>query len=352
MALIKRNMILHAYISPQNILYKIGEICQSKRGFIMKKLSSKLSLLVLPILIILSVSGCGGPQITEISIQSEESKILDINETDTISYSVKEEGANTDNLQFISTNESVATFTKNSNQDASLQTISEGTTNIYIQTEDGKVISNQIAITVEDKERIAQMKSEAEQISKAIAAIGTVSFDEQSKKKIESARQMYDDASDEVKQLVSNESLLIQAEESYQNQESIAKEAEKVTKVIDEIGTVSYNDQSKAKIETARKSYDNATDEVKKLVTNVDKLTAAEQTYQNQKTASEKANTSKLNNSTSTNQTSAQNGRTVYVTRTGKKYHYANPCGRGKYIATNLQEAINRGFSPCEKCVL
>ena len=43
---------------------------------------------------------------------------------------------------------------------------------------------------------------------------------------------------------------------------------------------------------------------------------------------------------------------TVYYTKTGKKYHYENPCGNGTYYSCTLAEAKERNLSPCEKCVL
>ncbi len=42
----------------------------------------------------------------------------------------------------------------------------------------------------------------------------------------------------------------------------------------------------------------------------------------------------------------------VYYTKTGEKYHYENPCGRGTYYPCTLQEALNMGLEPCSKCVL
>lgn len=43
---------------------------------------------------------------------------------------------------------------------------------------------------------------------------------------------------------------------------------------------------------------------------------------------------------------------TVYYTKTGKRYHYANPCGQGTYYPTTLADAKSRGLTPCQKCVL
>ena len=50
--------------------------------------------------------------------------------------------------------------------------------------------------------------------------------------------------------------------------------------------------------------------------------------------------------------TVSESSKTVYITKTGKKYHYENPCGNGKYYASTLAEAKSKGLGPCEKCVL
>lgn len=42
--------------------------------------------------------------------------------------------------------------------------------------------------------------------------------------------------------------------------------------------------------------------------------------------------------------------RTVYITRTGKHYHYDGSCNGGTYIPSTLDEAIRRGLTPCDKC--
>lgn len=47
-----------------------------------------------------------------------------------------------------------------------------------------------------------------------------------------------------------------------------------------------------------------------------------------------------------------EHGKHVYITKSGKKYHYCNPCGTGTYYEITLQEALNKGYTPCEKCVL
>lgn len=42
--------------------------------------------------------------------------------------------------------------------------------------------------------------------------------------------------------------------------------------------------------------------------------------------------------------------RTVYVTKSGKRYHYNAHCGNGNYYESTLSEAKARGLTPCQKC--
>lgn len=43
--------------------------------------------------------------------------------------------------------------------------------------------------------------------------------------------------------------------------------------------------------------------------------------------------------------------KTVYITPTGKKYHYDNHCNGGSYNPSTLEEALSLGLEPCKKCV-
>lgn len=45
-------------------------------------------------------------------------------------------------------------------------------------------------------------------------------------------------------------------------------------------------------------------------------------------------------------------GAHIYVTKTGKKYHYDSSCNGGTYYEATLAEARGRGLTACEKCVL
>lgn len=46
----------------------------------------------------------------------------------------------------------------------------------------------------------------------------------------------------------------------------------------------------------------------------------------------------------------ATQSRTVYITKTGKRYHYNDHCNGGTYFESTLDEALSRGLTPCKKC--
>lgn len=45
-------------------------------------------------------------------------------------------------------------------------------------------------------------------------------------------------------------------------------------------------------------------------------------------------------------------GHQIYVTETGKRYHYDPNCNGGTYYEATLAQAMGRNLTPCEKCVL
>lgn len=47
---------------------------------------------------------------------------------------------------------------------------------------------------------------------------------------------------------------------------------------------------------------------------------------------------------------SESQGRTVYITPTGKRYHYDNNCNGRTYIPSTMDEALAKGLTPCKKC--
>lgn len=44
-------------------------------------------------------------------------------------------------------------------------------------------------------------------------------------------------------------------------------------------------------------------------------------------------------------------GNTIYVTKSGKRYHYDSTCNGGTYYESTLADALARGLTPCNKCV-
>lgn len=45
-------------------------------------------------------------------------------------------------------------------------------------------------------------------------------------------------------------------------------------------------------------------------------------------------------------------GQKYYVTKSGKRYHHEATCNGGTYYEATLAEAMGRGLTPCEKCVM
>lgn len=42
--------------------------------------------------------------------------------------------------------------------------------------------------------------------------------------------------------------------------------------------------------------------------------------------------------------------RTVYITPTGKRYHFKSTCGGKNSFGVELDNAIRQGYTPCKKC--
>lgn len=50
--------------------------------------------------------------------------------------------------------------------------------------------------------------------------------------------------------------------------------------------------------------------------------------------------------------TANPNGRTIYVTNTGQRYHYDNHCNGGNYYEASWDVVQRRNLTPCNRCVL
>ena len=66
----------------------------------------------------------------------------------------------------------------------------------------------------------------------------------------------------------------------------------------------------------------------------------------------QKETTTRKSTATAPVQAEENEQMTVYYTKTGKRYHYKNPCGNGNFSPTTLAEAKKMGLTPCQKCVL
>ena len=64
-----------------------------------------------------------------------------------------------------------------------------------------------------------------------------------------------------------------------------------------------------------------------------------------------KSTTKKTTTKATTTKKVVNQGRTIYITSTGKKYHYNSHCNGGHYYESTLEEAKRRGLTPCKKCV-
>ena len=144
-------------------------------------------------------------------------------------------------------------------------------------------------------EKLAADKAKANSVIAKINAIGKVEYTYACKDKIDEANNAYNALTEDQKTLVTNIDVLTTAKQTYDNLKAVAEKlaadkakADPVIAKINAIGKVEYTDACKSKIDDANTAYDALTDEQKSLVTNIDVLTTAKQTYDNLKTAADK----------------------------------------------------------------
>ena len=121
----------------------------------------------------------------------------------------------------------------------------------------------------------------AGKVIESINNIGDVIFDDESKTKLEEVRAQYDALTEEQKPLVTNYQTLVDGEALYAAMQADDDSANNVESLIDAIGVVSYTEESKGKIDAARNAYDALTDGQKELVLNYSTLTIKEGQYKN-----------------------------------------------------------------------
>ncbi len=144
-------------------------------------------------------------------------------------------------------------------------------------------------------EKLAADKAKADPVITKINAIGKVEYTDACKNKIDDASKAYETLTDDQKALVTNLDVLTTAKQTYDNLKAAADKlaadkakADAVIAKINAIGKVEYTYACKDKIDDANNAYNDLTADQKALVSNLDVLTTAKQTYDNLKTAAEK----------------------------------------------------------------
>ena len=144
-------------------------------------------------------------------------------------------------------------------------------------------------------DKLAADKAKADPVIAKIAAIGKVEYTYACKDKIDEANNAYNALTADQKALVTNLDVLKTAKQTYDNLKAAAEKlaadkvkADAVIAKIVAIGNVEYTDACKDKIDDANTAYEALTTDQKALVTNLDVLTTAKQTYDSLKAAAEK----------------------------------------------------------------
>ena len=115
-------------------------------------------------------------------------------------------------------------------------------------------------------------------------------------------------------------------------------------------------------IKISGKSY--SFDEEGKLITSTSTSTKKTTSKSDKNTTNKKNSTSKKNDSSSSSSgnvnfvnnnksssSSSSTSKTIYVTDTGKRYHYDRNCNGGTYYPATFDTVRKRGLTPCNKCV-
>ena len=144
-------------------------------------------------------------------------------------------------------------------------------------------------------EKLAADKAMADPVIAKIDAIAKVEYTDACKDKIDDANTAYEALTEDQKALVTNLNVLTNAQQTYDNLKAAADKlaadkakADPVIAKIAAIGKVEYTYACKDKIDEANNAYNALTADQKALVTNVDVLTTAKQTYDNLKATADK----------------------------------------------------------------
>lgn len=354
-----------------------NKICQDK-GIEPKPIFRRKWIYVVAVIFVIGIWGQSTVvPIESMTLENLSCKTIDLNDTQEISISVQPEDASISSLKFYSSDESVLRFEKE-NIDGNTVTgkiipVGEGSAKIHVTTSDGSISTKEMTIKIVDQERIAAEQKEAEEKAKleeekkaaeekakqeaAAQATASATVDSIAKKAKEAAKTASDSdlktaytyihdtytdcfgSNDVMEQMMYYGWLMEYAYEGNQsmiNYYNVGQDAEQLVKYVYR-GTEKPEDTGPQ--ENIR--------QIKESIEKIDKEETKQEVDQNPDDSTQTPSTSAV-----TPADNGEDGRTVYYTRTGSKYHYENPCGRGTYYPCTLAEAKARGLEPCGKCVL
>ena len=260
---------------------------------------------------------------SELQISSGSSISMDLDETVELSIEVAPAGADISQLEFHSSDSTVATFEPAPLEDSQgiLTAMHEGTATIFVQC--GNVVSNKIDVTISDESKVR-----VDEVEDLIARLDDITLE--SMEDIIAARVAYDNLSYAEQSDVENYSILVAAEDTLSRLET----ATPIIAAISQLGTVTADDE--ATVAQVRSQYDRLPEDVKPLVDNYDVLLDAEETIANEKQQLQQAaevttpppqtapQTTPPPTTTTTNAPAAWG--TVYWTPCGEKYHVSANC--------------------------
>ena len=228
-------------------------------------------------------------------------------------YKVANEWKDFTNIQAIIDNQSIANAVINKINaigkveytDACKDKIHDASTAYEALTEDQKTLVTNLDVLTTAKQtydalkaaadKFAADKDKADAVIAKINAIGKVEYTYACKDKIDEANSAYNALTADQKALVTNLDVLTIAKQTYDNLKAAADKlaadkakADVVIAKINAIGKIEYTYACKDKIDEANNAYNALTADQKALVTNLDVLTTAKQTYDILKAAADK----------------------------------------------------------------
>jgi hypothetical protein len=331
----KRNMILASIYYILCLILAIGSkqimpfvlfasipfiVCSIKDCIVKKSLKSLIPIPICLVLFVVSCFALPSPLSVESIYLDYDTLTMDVADSgQELTFSVQPENASTDGISFIIENPFIAKI-----ENHTLIPIKEGTTSILAKTKDGKVTSTPVSVTITDRKaedarkvQREQNDVQAKQIKEKIMQIGEVNL--LSGDSIDEAEHAYNNASTDVKQLVTNHADLISARQTFT---ALVEEDEQRKRQAEEQAKKEAEEKAKQQAEAAAK-----------------KEQAAKAKQESKSSTSKGSSSSK------------QTSQTVYRGKTGTKYHRETcPTLKGGGIPISLSDALAQGRDACKVC--